>query len=114
MTVKIYQLIYNEKDVHMMGDYVGVVWGIKKVKKTIYAGDGVTYAAEVWERKPDSPITQYPYIDFLDIREDSMGDFYADDDSPVQGGLSVKSAMQVAKELAEAVHYIQSKGWEAK
>ena len=115
MTVKIYNL--DEKEVHMMGDYVGVVWPTEKVKKKLKGDDGLTYTAEISVRKTDAIYGDtYPYIDFLDIREDSheAGEFYEDDDSPVIGGIDVKQAMQIAQELASAIHYIETKGWETK
>lgn len=101
MEPKIY--ILDEKEVHMIGEYVGVVWSVTKKQKTIKGEDGVTYRAEVPVRDGD------PYIDFISIREDNYpnGDTetYEDEDSPVQGGLSVSTAAKIAVEIHEAIQY---------
>ena len=108
MTVAIYTLPEMRREVHMMGSYVGVCLRIEQEKKVIMQ-DGIKYLGETWVRNDSIP----PYIDFLDIRQDKDGVAYKDDDSPVRGGLSVNNAIQIAQELAEAIHYIQSKGWES-
>lgn len=111
MTVKIYKFTNSEQEAHMMGDYVAVCWNMHKVKRTLRGPDDIVYMAEVWERTESS---RAPYIDFIDVREDSDGTFYKDDDSPIHGGLDPKTAIKVAIELKEACDYILNRGWEAK
>ncbi len=107
MTVKIYQLKDISREVHMVGKYAGVSFPIKSVKKVI-TQDGTKYVAETWEH--DS--TRVPYIDFYDIRQGSDGEYYKDEDSPVQGGLSPHEAIVIAIELKQACDYIQNREWE--
>ena len=87
------------KEVHMLGDYVGVVWNTTRKKKTIKGEDGLTYEAY-------APVRDgIPYIDFLRIRNKN-GEVWEDEDSPVDGGLSGQEALQVAQELALAIEYL--------
>ena len=51
-----------EREIHMIGTSVAVVWNTKPDKKTIEK-DGVKYTAQVRVRSGD------PYIDFVSIRE---------------------------------------------
>ena len=92
----------DEKEVHMMGDYVGVVWNTRDVTtKTIDAqGRHITTTEGVRNGSP-------PYIDFLRIR-DADSDPYEDDDSPVSGGLTLKEAAKIAQELLLAVEYLKA------
>lgn len=98
-----------EREVHMVGDYVGVCWNTKKVRqqKSIIE-NGVTYHAEVKKVVREGR----PYIDFLYLRKDEFaGEVYADKDSPVEGGISAKFARQIAAELLVAADYLeQQKG----
>lgn len=113
MTVKIYMLKNDELEVHMMGKYVGVVWQLHEVKKQIKGEDGVTYSAVVLERRtPTQKWEHSPYINFYDIRQDSDGEYYKDDDCPILGGLSEDSAFVLAQELTAACDYIKHKEWE--
>lgn len=98
MEPKVYQL--SEKEVHMVGDCVGVVWNTRREKRILTLEDGVKYRAEIPVREGE------PYIDFFTIRE-SDGEFYEDDDSPVQGGLDCKFAEQIAEELRAAIEYFK-------
>jgi len=103
MEATIYHL--PEKEVHMLGDYVGVAWNTKLKKKTLKGEDGLTYTAVVPVRDGE------PYIDFLWIRgtdEDGEGEIWEDEDSPVDGGLSAEQALQVSRELALAVEYLKT------
>ena len=104
MAPKIY--ILDEKEVHMIGNYVGVVWNVTKKQKTIKGEDGVTYRAEVPVRDGD------PYIDFISIREYDNDTPVEDEDSPVEGGLNTKAAAQIITELYDAISYIDGKVYE--
>ncbi len=90
-----------EKEVHMVGDYVGVVWNTRDVTtKTVDPqGRRVTTTERVR--------TGTPYIDFLDIREDD-GEPFENDDDPVSGGLTMKQAAKIAQELLLAVEYLKA------
>lgn len=87
---------------------VAVCWNISEVRKTIKGNDGLTYKAEVYERR-----TAEPYIDFVAIREYEKGDFVKDEDSPVEGGLSTVRAKEIAEELIRAAQYIENKTYAA-
>ena len=95
----------NGQEVLMMGDYVGVCWNVRKVEKSIKHEDGATYKAYKWERYPD----MFPYIDFLDIKKDGKG-FFANDDSPFEGGLELEIAKKILSELSRAVKYLEKEG----
>lgn len=97
---KIYQL--SEKEVHMVGDVVGVVWRTETKTKQITGEDGLKYRAEVPVRDGE------PYISFFNIREDRDGEFYEHDDSPVDGGISAEYAKKVADELLLAIEYLKT------
>ena len=47
-----------------------------------------------------------PYIDFVDVRQ-NQGEFYLDEDSPVEGGLSANFAKQIYEELGKAIDYME-------
>lgn len=112
MTVKIYQLKDLKREVHMVGDYVGVCLRIESVKKQIKGEDGLTYTAEVWQYPERKHAWDEPYIDFLEIRQGKDGEHFKAEDSPVHGGLDPKMAIKVAIELKQACDYILNKGWE--
>ena len=84
---------------------VAVCWNIHTVTKTIKGSDGLTYKAEVQERRPKAE----PYIDFVALREYEKGEFVKDEDSPVVGGLSTVRAKEIAEELIRAAQYIENK-----
>jgi hypothetical protein len=90
------------KEAHMMGDYVAVCWRVSPHTKTIIK-DGVNYKAEVYERDPKAK----PYIDFINLREDE-DEVWEDEDSPVRGGMNIKLAEKIHKELGEAIEYLKS------
>ncbi len=106
MTVKIYQLKDSNREVHMMGDYVGVSFRLKHYSRLV-ASVWSRSVTETWERDPDSA----PYINFYEIRQGSDGKYYADDDSPVSGGLTPRAAIKLAIELKQACDYIQNEEW---
>ena len=99
MEATIYHL--GEREIHMLGDYVGVVWNTKLQRKTFWGEDGLEYVA--WLPARDGK----PYIDFLWIRE-LDGEVFDDDDSPVDGGIDAEMALQVSKELQLAVEYLRA------
>jgi len=105
MEATVYHL--PEKEVHMLGDYVGIVWNTKRTKKTLRGEDGLTYTAVVPVRDGQ------PYIDFLLIRgvddtDPQESEAWEDEDSPVDGGLDAQQALQVSRELALAVEYLKT------
>ena len=107
MTVKIYQLKDISREVHMVGNSVGVSFHLKHYTRLAVSA-GTRSVTETWVRDPDST----PYINFYDIRQGSDGEYYKDDDSPVQGGLSPHQAIVIAIELKQACDYIQNREWE--
>lgn len=92
---KIYRLTNTEKEAHfpdgnqVLRRAVAVCWNIS------------TEDYEDWY----IPAPEYPYISFLTVRED-RGDYYQDEDSPVEGGLSPVEALEIAEELKRAVNYL--------
>jgi len=92
------------KEAHMMGDFVAVCWNVSPRTKTI-TKDGMKYKAEVYERDPKAK----PYIDFITLREDE-DEVWEDDDSPVEGGLSLEMAKKIRGELDKAIEYLKSQG----
>jgi hypothetical protein len=100
MEPKIYRL--HSKEVHMFGDYVGVVWNTEQKKRTIIGEDGLAYSAQVAVRSGE------PYIDFVWIRGEDADEPWEDEDSPVEGGLDADSAVQIATELQRAAIYLRS------
>ena len=97
--MKIYHL--EEKEAHMFGDMVGVVWNTSIEKKRLQDAGGTTYTAEVPVRKGK------PYIDFLWIREEDTDSPYEDEDSPISGGISLKVAAKLSNELNDAISYLR-------
>jgi hypothetical protein len=104
MKAKIYTLKDSNQEAHFPdgNDTVAVCWNIKQTTKSIKGEDGLTYKAEVWERQKVEP-----YIDFIALREYDKGDFVKDEDCPVDGGLSVNSALRISEELIRAAKYIK-------
>jgi len=99
MEATIYHL--PEKEVHILGKYVGIVWNTVNKKKTLKDASGFIYVAYVPLRNGN------PYIDFLWIREID-GEMFEDENSPVDGGLNAEQALQVSRELALAVEYLKT------
>jgi len=90
----------SEKEVHMMGKYVGVCWNTKTETKRLMDEDGTTYRAEIQVRDGE------PYIQFIWIRGDEKSGFYERDVSPVDGGLEKSEAALVVEELQRALRYL--------
>lgn len=86
--------------VHMVGKYVAVCCNMKSKIKTII-DEGREYDTKICV-----PDLSSPYIDFIDLRSD-YGEWYVDEDSPVEGGLSPEIAEKVAAELLLAVEYMR-------
>ena len=99
MEPSIYHL--ENKEVHMFGDYVAVVWNCEQEKRTLKGEDGIIYRADVPVRNGT------PYIDFISLQHDGE-EVYEDDDSPVDGGLNAGQALQVAQELELAARYLEA------
>jgi hypothetical protein len=111
MAVKIVFLGNSGKEAHFPegNNMVAVCWNIHRAEKKIKGDDGLTYKAEVWERTKYPGRDNDPYIDFVTVRETGDKDeSYEDEDSPVDGGLSLKSAEAIATELTRAVAYANS------
>ncbi len=106
-TVLIYQFPDNGREVHMMGNYVGVCFRIEKQTTRTREGNRII-TVDTWS-KEEYPM---PYIDFIRIGYDNKDEPYIDDDSPVSGGLSAKEADQIINELKMAVNYIEGRNWE--
>jgi hypothetical protein len=92
--VQVYCLPDDGIEAHTMGEYVAVCWRLKQVK---------TQRSITYERSGE------PYIDFIDVREHN-GEYYCDEDSPVQGGITPHEALQVAEELQRAYEYLKEMG----
>lgn len=94
------------QEVHFPGanTSAAVCWNIKKTTKTLKGEDDLTYKAEVWERVKGSG----PYLCFINVREYGNGKFFRSEDSPVEGGMSIIQAKNIAKELAVALEYAKS------
>ena len=103
--IKIYQL--SDKEVHMVGDYVGVCWNIRyreyepQHNELPSTPGGLGITIKLPER------TYGPYIDFVWVRENN-GEHYEDEDSPVDGGIDKHTGVQIIQELEAAIAYIDS------
>lgn len=104
MKAKIYKLENAGQEVHFPDGNVSVAvcWNIICHPKSIKGKDGLTYKAEVWERNSS------PYIDFVSVREYREGEYSKNEDSPVDGGFSIKTAEGLTRELTKAVEYVKS------
>lgn len=91
----------REREIHMVGDAVGVCWNTKSEKRAIEGTDGQTYVANVPMRRGD------PYIDFVTIRH-REGLVWEDEDSPVDGGMAANYAEGIVQELQAAIAYLRS------
>ena len=49
-----------------------------------------------------------PYIDFVIMHQTSGGDWYEDEDSPVEGGISLTTAKTVLYELGQAIEHLEN------
>ena len=101
MNVTPYQ--FPEKEVHMVGDYVGVVWNTVQQKKTMKDASGLVYTAYAPLRHGE------PYIDFVSIRHSRDNDeVREDEDSPVDGGLGLEKSIRLSEELTLAIEYLST------
>ena len=75
------------KEVHMVGDYVGVCWNLDAENN----------------REGD------PYINFVWIREND-GKVWEDEDSSIAGGIDFELAMKLVDELQSALDYATQLG----
>lgn len=86
-------------EAHMMGSSVGVCWNIKRVRV-----------------KSDNPMLEtyefkrgeHPHISFISVRDygERNGGKCIDEDCSVEGGISIRNAIEIQAELALAVQYI--------
>lgn len=89
-------------EAHLMGGYVAVVWNLEKRESRLAGPDGKMYTRVDYERRGN------PYIDFISLRQDSVsGQWYRDEDSPVDGGLAAGEATTIIKELQRALLYLK-------
>jgi len=94
---------FNGREVHMVGDYAGVVWNTKPQKKTVKDDSGTVYTAYLQFRYGE------PYIDFVSIRlSHDEDEAWEGEDSPVDGGLGLDEAIQLSKELTLAIEYLST------
>ena len=100
-TSEIQKYILGDKEIHMMGQYVGVCWNLSKATKQVQV-QGETFSRQVKHR------TGKAYIDFVSIRETRTGEFYQDDDCPVDGGLNLQEAIVIKQELEAAIEYLSN------
>ena len=98
--IRVITLKDSDKEAHMMGDCVAVCWNVVPKTKVI-TKDGIDYKAEVYERTKAAP-----YIDFINLREHDE-DIWEDEDSPVDGGLSLEQAVKIQEELGKAIEYLK-------
>src|SRR3990167_2695925 len=102
--VKAYILADNAKEIHMVGEHVGICWTLRSETRTIKGEDGKTYRADVYTRGTK------PYIYFVWLRgaEES---YWEDDDNVGRGGMIAQTAVQVSTELARAAKYLTEGDW---
>jgi hypothetical protein len=101
MSIEVIKYLFAEKEVHMTGQYVGVCWNLSQINKEVEA-DNTVYSAKVKVRSGK------PYISFLSIREAGKGEYYEDNDSPIDGGIELQTAIVVKQELEAAIDYMNS------
>ena len=104
MNIKKY--VIGGQEIHIIDGAVSVAvcWNIEEKRKTIEQ-DGIEYSAVVPIRKGK------PYISFITLCYDGYDDFYVDDDSSVDGGLSLSKGWSVLEELRKACEYIREATW---
>ena len=101
MDITSYQ--FEGREIHMVGDYVGVVWNTKPQKKTVKDDSGTVYTAYLQFRYGE------PYIDFVSIRHSRDNDeAWEDEDSPVDGGLGLEKSIRLSEELTLAIEYLST------
>lgn len=102
--VQVYLLPDDSMEVHMIGEYVAVCWRLKENRVEVEAGSKINRTINItYERSGE------PYINFLEIREHN-GEYYRDEDSPVEGGFTPREALIVAEELQRAYAYLEEMG----
>ena len=99
MVIKPKIYFVSEREVHMVGNSVGVCWNLEEAEKQLKDENEVVYKAKINIR------SGRPYIDFVDIRKDGDS-FYVDEDSSVVGGIDVGFAKEIVEELKLAIEYI--------
>ncbi len=100
-------VLMTTREVHMIGNMVAVCWNTQEERRTLTGPDGATYEAAVQVRCAECLEQGKPYIDFVTIRHDESG-FYEDEDSPIRGGISQETALQLMKELQDAIEYMKT------
>lgn len=91
----------GEREVHMCGDYVAVVWNLTSTdERHETAGESVTRTT--WRRNGK------PYIDALFVRDMDDEHPWEEEDHPLKGGMSGSFARQIASELLAAADYLAS------
>ncbi len=96
--IKNYEL--GEKDVHMCGNHVAVVWDITKAERS---------GSEDKQNHENEKIrirTGKPYIAFTTIRKTSAGKFEEDSAAPVKGTASLEIACEIMQDLWDAIAHL--------
>ncbi len=97
--IKPVQIVFTEREIHMIGEDVAVCWNTKE-KKLAIEKDGVIY------RATENVRTSEPYIDFVWLIED-QGRWYENDDNIGDGGIFIEQAEQLADDLTKAIQYLE-------
>ena len=98
--VKKYMIDGGLKQVHMVGEYVGVWWGFcKQLETKTIKHEGIEYSAQV----PNYVLETGPWIGLLNVREGRN-----DDPSIEVDYITSDEDEQVANELRSAIEYIKS------
>lgn len=100
----IWQFAEDEKEIHMMGDFVGVVWALRERSYLVNPNDPQNKSMYTKVERVGKP-----YISFPVIRDDYDPPFL-DEDKSIAGGLSKEQSAQVARELLMAVEYLEQIG----
>lgn len=104
--VKKYMIDGGLKQVHMVGEYVGVWWGFcKQLETKTIKHEGIEYSAQV----PNYVLKTGPWIGLLNVREGRNGECWLDDDPSIEiNYIDSGEAEQIANELRSAIEYIKS------
>lgn len=93
----------NGRILHLFEDCVAVAWNTREQKeKSVVDGKTIT---KTW-REP----TGLPYIDFVSVRnwnDDEEERIWEDEDSPVEGGMSLSYAKHIYRVLGIAIEYLE-------
>ena len=92
-------IIIDDTKILMFGDYVSVI----------------QYVDEIKIKKPDGVLIRHvpssePFISFPWIRKNDEGEQWIDEDNTISGGLTIKAAETLIKELMLAVDYLKKQG----